>query len=88
MCPYDSFDSLDIGRSFDNAAVLVYIHSRVVLRRIISHYGGVSVHCSRSQIPTVKAMAIIVDTLPPRPKCGCDGGYDVAVKGSSVVLGG
>ena len=31
-------------------------------------------------------MAITVDSLPPRPKCGYDGGYDVAVKGPSVVV--
>ena len=35
---------------------------------------------------TVKAMTITVDSLPPRPKCGYDGGYDVAVKGPSVVV--
>ena len=37
-------------------------------------------------MPTVKAMTITVDSLPPRPKYGCDGGYDVAVKGPSVVV--
>ena len=31
MCPYDGFDSLDTIESFANAAVLVYIYSRVVL---------------------------------------------------------
>ena len=31
MCPHDGFDSLDTVRSFANAAVLVYIHNRVML---------------------------------------------------------
>ena len=35
---------------------------------------------------TVMAMTIAVDSLLSRPKCGCDGGYDVAVKGLSVVV--
>jgi hypothetical protein len=35
---------------------------------------------------TLKAMTITIDSLPPRPKCGCDGGYNVAVKGSRVVV--
>ena len=48
--------------------------------------GGVSVHRSRSQMPTVKAMTIIVDSLLPRPKLDYDVGYDVAVKGVSVVV--
>jgi hypothetical protein len=34
----------------------------------------------------LKAMTITIDSLPPRPKCGCDGGYNVAVKGPSVVV--
>jgi hypothetical protein len=37
-------------------------------------------------MPTVKAMAITIDSLPLRPKCGCDRGYDVAMKGPSVVV--
>ena len=53
---------------------------------IISQYGGVSVHRNRSQIATVRAMIITADSLPPRPKLDCDGGYDVAVKGASVVV--
>jgi hypothetical protein len=32
MCPHDGFDSLDIGGSFANAAVLVYINSWVMLQ--------------------------------------------------------
>ena len=35
---------------------------------------------------TVKAMTIIVDSLLPRPKLDCDEGYDMAMKGSSVVV--
>jgi hypothetical protein len=35
---------------------------------------------------TVKAMTITVDSLLPRPKLNCDVGYDVAVKGASVVV--
>ena len=49
--------------------------------------GGVSVHCSRSEMLMVKAMTIIVDSLLPRPKLDYDVGYDVAVKGASVVVG-
>jgi hypothetical protein len=37
-------------------------------------------------MPTVRAMTITVDSLLPRPKCSCEGGYDVAVKGLSVVV--
>ena len=37
-------------------------------------------------MPTVRAMTITVDSLLPRPKCGCNRGYDVAVKGLSVVV--
>jgi hypothetical protein len=48
--------------------------------------GGVSVHYSRSQMPTVTAMTITIDSLLPRPKLDYDGGYDVAVKGLSVVV--
>ena len=45
-----------------------------------------SVHPSRSQIPTVMAMSITMDSLLPRPKLDCDAGYDAAVKGTSVVV--
>ena len=34
----------------------------------------------------VKAVTITIDSLLLRPKCGCDGGYDVVVKGPSVVV--
>ena len=37
-------------------------------------------------MPTVKAMTITVDSLPSRPKLDCDVGYDVVVKGASVVV--
>ena len=37
-------------------------------------------------MPTVKAMTITVDSLLPRPKLDYDVGYDVAVKGASVVV--
>jgi len=45
-----------------------------------------SEHPNRSQILTVMAMTITVDSLLPRPKLDCDRGYDVAVKGLSVVV--
>jgi hypothetical protein len=48
--------------------------------------GGVSVHRSRSQMPTVKAMTITINSLPSRLKLDCDVGYDAAVKGASVVV--
>jgi hypothetical protein len=35
---------------------------------------------------TVKAMTITVSSLLSRPKLDCDVGYDVAVKGASVVV--
>ena len=35
---------------------------------------------------TVKAMTITVDSLLPRLKLNYDVGYDVAVKGASVVV--
>jgi hypothetical protein len=35
---------------------------------------------------TVKAMTITVDSLLSRLKLDCDVGYDVAVKGASVVV--
>ena len=37
---------------------------------------------------TVKAMTIIVDSLPPRPKLDYDVGYDMAMKGTSIVVAG
>jgi hypothetical protein len=37
-------------------------------------------------MPTVKAMTITADSLLSRPKLDCDVGYDVAVKGLSVVV--
>ena len=37
-------------------------------------------------MPTVKAMTITVDSLPPRPKLDCNVGYDTAMKGASVVV--
>ena len=43
-------------------------------------------HPSRSQIATAMAMTITTDRLLPRPKSDYDRGYDVAVKGASVVV--
>ena len=37
-------------------------------------------------MPTVKAMTITVDSLLPWLKLDYDAGYDVAVKGPSVVV--
>ena len=34
----------------------------------------------------VRAMSITANSLPPRPKLDYDVGYDVAVKGASVVV--
>ena len=45
-----------------------------------------SVHRRPSQIAMVKAVTITVDSLPPRPTLDCDGGYNVAMKGASVVV--
>ena len=45
-----------------------------------------SEHPSRSQIATAMAMTITADSLLPRPKSDCNGGYDMAVKGASVVV--
>jgi hypothetical protein len=45
-----------------------------------------SVHPSQSQIPRVLAMTITIASLLPRQKLDCDGCYDVAIKGSSVVV--
>ena len=49
---------------------------------------GVSVHRSQSQMVTVKAMTITVDSLLPRLKLDCDVGYGTTVKGASVVVEG
>ena len=46
------------------------------------------VHPRRSQIGTVMTTTITVDSLLPRPKLDYDGGYDVAVKDTSVVVVG
>jgi hypothetical protein len=35
---------------------------------------------------TVRAMIITANGLLPRPKLDCDGGYDVAMKGPSIVV--
>ena len=45
-----------------------------------------SEHPSRSQIATAMAMTITADNLLLRPKSNYDRGYDVAVKGTSVVV--
>ena len=45
-----------------------------------------SEHPSRSQIATAMATTITANSLLPRPKLDCDRGYDVAVKGASVVV--
>jgi hypothetical protein len=45
-----------------------------------------SEHPSRSQIAMAMAMTITADSLLPRPKSDCDRGYDVTVKGASVVV--
>jgi hypothetical protein len=37
-------------------------------------------------MPTMKAMSITADSLLSRPKLDYDGGYDVAMKGPSVVV--
>ena len=37
-------------------------------------------------MPMVKATAITVDSLLPRPKLDCDVGYDAAMKGVSVAV--
>jgi hypothetical protein len=37
-------------------------------------------------MPTVKSMTITIDILLPRLKLDCNVGYDVAVKGASVVV--
>ena len=46
----------------------------------------ISVHHSQSQMPTVKATTITVDSFLPRPKLDYDVGYDVAMKGASIVV--
>ena len=45
-----------------------------------------SVHPSQSQIPMVMVMTITADSLLPRRKLDCDEGYNVDVKGPSVVV--
>jgi hypothetical protein len=45
-----------------------------------------SEHPSQSQIVTAMAMTIITDSLLSRPKSDCDRGYDMAMKGASVVV--
>ena len=45
-----------------------------------------SEHPSRSQIAMAMAMTITIDRLLPRLKSDYDRGYDVAVKGASVVV--
>jgi len=47
-----------------------------------------SVHHRQSQIGTVMTTTINTDSLLLRPKLDYDGGYDVAVKGTSVVVVG
>jgi len=96
MCPHDGDDRLHTGRSFANAAVLVYTHtdgscSNATEVRTISWTDHkliwwCSIHHSRSQMSIVRAMTITADSLLPRLKYGCNGGYDVAVKGLSVVV--
>ena len=44
-----------------------------------------SVHPNQSQMPMAMAMTITADKLPSRPKLDYNGGYDVAVKGLSVL---
>jgi len=88
----------DHGRIISHAAVLVHTHtdescSNVTEVRTLSYTDDkairwCSVHPSRSQIATVRAMTITANSLLPRPKCDCDGGYDVAMKGLSVVVFG
>ena len=95
MCPHDGDDSLHIGELVANAVVLLYTHRRVVLQcaevRTLSQMDDkpirwYSLHHSQPQMTTVMAMTITIDSLLPRPKYGCDGGYDVAVKGLSIVV--
>jgi hypothetical protein len=50
--------------------------------------GGVSVHHSRSQMATVKAMTFTVDSSLPRQKLDYDVGCNAAAKGASVVVKG
>ena len=45
-----------------------------------------SEHPSRSLIATAMAMTITADSLLPRLKSDYDRGYDMAVKGASVVV--
>jgi len=66
--------------------MLQYDRSKDLLMGIRSQYGGVSVHHRWSQIATVRAMTITIDSLLLKMKFGCDGGYDVAVKGLNIVV--
>ena len=95
MCPHDGDDSIHTDGSFANAAVLVHSHRRFMLQcdevRTLSQTDHkpiqrCSVHRSQSQMPTVRAMTITVDSLLPRPKLDCDMGYDVAMKSASAVV--
>jgi hypothetical protein len=45
-----------------------------------------SEHHSQSQIATAVAMTITADSILPRTKSDCDRGYDVTVKGASVIV--
>jgi hypothetical protein len=96
MCPHDSHDSLHTGGSFANAAVLVYTHTdklcsnatevRTLSRTDHKPIRRCSVYRSRSQMPTVRAMTITADNLLSRLKLDYDRGYNMAVKGLSVLV--
>jgi hypothetical protein len=45
-----------------------------------------NVNASLTPRGVTMAMTITVNSLLPRPKLDCDGGYDAAVRGSSVVV--
>ena len=45
-----------------------------------------SVHRRRSQIATVMTMTITAESLLPRLKLDCDGGYIMAVKDANAVV--
>jgi hypothetical protein len=55
---------------------------------IVIDASGRGLHPSWSKITMEVAITITADILLPRPKSDCDRGYDVAVKGASVVVGG
>ena len=84
------------GQIIRHMAVLVHTHTgepcsnATEVRTISQTYDKpkwrCSEHPSRSQIATVTAMTITADSLLPRPKLDCDRGYDVAMKGASVVV--